>query len=265
MIDLKQALAQGEAVVGTFSGLGSTPIVEMLGHAGFDFVAIDCEHAATSPYGPDILDLVRAALLADIAPIVRVAWNDPVQILKALDSGAQGVIIPHVNTAQEAEEAVGSAHYQPRGRRSACPAVFECDYGFSDWASHFSARDPLVVALIEEYEGVQNIEEIAAVPGLGAVLVGPFDLAVSMGLTGDRMATGIAEARERIYAAAKANGVPSGDFVWDVTSCAERIKEGGQLLALSGDVVFFRQICMATVADVRLTKEQLHAEATNRQ
>ena len=129
MLNLKEALVRDEVLLGTFSTSGSSVMIETIGYAGLDFVVLDCEHAAVSPYGGELASLIRSAWSADIPPIVRVTWNDPGQIMKVLDMGASAVIVPHVNTAAEAAAAVSAAHHHPLGRRSATPAVMGSQQG----------------------------------------------------------------------------------------------------------------------------------------
>src|SRR5262245_37738773 len=120
---LKEQIAAGEVVVGMFALLSSAPVVEIIGEGGFDAVLIDTEHAPGSAYGADLEGLVRAADAVGMASLVRTTENTHGMILKALDAGAQGVLVPHVRTAEEARRAVGAARYPPLGSRSAAPIV----------------------------------------------------------------------------------------------------------------------------------------------
>jgi 2-keto-3-deoxy-L-rhamnonate aldolase RhmA len=224
----------------------------MIGYAGFDWVVIDCEHASTSPLGTELEQLVRAAYAADIAPIVRITRNDRGQILKALNFGAKALMIPHVNTAEEAEAAVSAAYYAPKGRRGAAPPVRAARYGFTDWISYYrrSLAEPLIIPIIEEVEGVENIEEIAAVPGIGAIWFGPFDLAVSMGKPEAVYDPSVQVHRQTVYEAARRNGLPVGDLAWDVTSATEMMQEGAQLLPVAVDGVLFGAALVALAAEI---------------
>ena len=264
MLNLKEALASGGALIGTFSTSGSPVMVETIGYAGLDFVVLDCEHAAVSPYGGELAGLIRAAWSADIAPIVRVTWNDPGQIMKALDMGASAVIIPHVNSAEEAAAAVSAAHHHPKGRRSATPAVIASQQGLIDWPSHYgrSQEETLVIPLIEESEGVDRIEEIAAVPNLGGIFFGPFDLAVSMGAGEDARDADVSEARERVYAAAKANGLPIFDLAWSAEAALALIKKGAQVVAVGVDISLFADGCRVLAAQCADAKRR--AKTTRR-
>jgi 4-hydroxy-2-oxoheptanedioate aldolase len=257
MINIKQALADGEVLVGPFAVSGSPGVVETIGYAGFDFAIIDSEHAPVSPYGTELENLVRTAWSADLAPIIRTTWNDRGQILKAMDMGASAVIVPHINTAAEAADAVSAAFYAPKGRRSAAPPTLGSHRGFVDWATYYEhcLENTLVFPLIEEYEGVENVEEIAAVPNLGGIFFGPFDLAVSMGKPASAFEPDVPEERDRVYAAAKANGLPIADLAWNVPSALEKIKLGAQLIALGTDVTLLANALRELLKDVNEVKK----------
>jgi 4-hydroxy-2-oxoheptanedioate aldolase len=259
MINIKQALANGDVLVGPFAVSGSPGVVETIGYAGFDFTIIDTEHAPVSPYGSELENLIRTAWSADIAPIVRTTWNDRGQILKAMDMGASAVVVPHVNTAEEAAAAVSAAFYAPKGRRSAAPPTLGSKRGFVDWATYHKQglEETLVFPLIEEWEGVENIEEIAAVPGLGGIFFGPFDLAVSMGKPASAFEPDVPEERERVYAAAKANNLPIADLAWNVPSALEKIKLGAQLIALGTDVTLLANALKGLLGEINEMKKTL--------
>lgn len=258
MLNLKEALDSKEALIGTFSTSGSPVVVETIGYSGLDFVVLDCEHAAVSPYGGELAALIRSARSADISPIVRVTWNDPGQIMKVLDMGASAVVVPHVNSAAEAAAAVSAAHHHPIGRRSATPAVMGSEQGLVEWPDHYgrSQEETLVIPLIEEHTGVENIEEIAAVPNLGGIFFGPFDLAVSMGAGGDARDADVSEERRRVYAAARANGLPVFDLAWSADAALALIKQGAQVVAVNVDVSIFAASCRELAAECASAKRR---------
>ena len=261
MLNLKEALDRGDALIGTFSTSGSPVMVETIGYAGLDFVVLDCEHAAVSPYGGELAELIRAAWSAGLPPIVRVTWNDPGQILKVLDMGASAVIVPHVNSAEEAAAAVAAAHHHPIGRRSATPAVMGSKQGLTDWPTHYrrSQQQTLVIPLIEEHEGVENIEEIAAVPNLGGIFFGPFDLAVSKGAAGAAREADVSAERKRVYAAARARGLPIFDLAWTPEAALALIRQGAQVVAVNVDVSIFAASCRELAAECASAKRRAKA------
>lgn len=241
MKQIKKSLESGEVLIGPFSVSGSPHLVEMIGYWGFDFVIIDCEHASTSPWGFEIEGLMRAAYAADIAPIVRVTTNDRGQILKALNLGAQVVVIPHVNTAAEARHIVESGKYAPLGRRSCAPPVRAAKHGFIPWSEFYRKQleETVLLPLIEEVKGVENVEEIAKVDGLGGIFFGPFDLAVSKGNPDDAFDPSTHDQRRYVYSVAKEHGLPIADLAWDLDSASMMIEMGAQLIALGTDLTMF--------------------------
>lgn len=261
MKNLKEALRRGEVLIGPFCMSGSPTLVEVVGYAGFDFIIIDCEHAATSPFGTELDQLVRAAYASDIAPIVRTTRNDPGQILKALDFGAKAVVVPHVNTVAEAQAVASAGRYAPAGRRSACVPIRAAQYGFVDWPTYYenSLEDALIIPLIEEQEGVTNIEEIVKVDGLGGIFFGPFDFSVSVGRPGVAF-EGIESARGVVYKSARSRGLPVADYAWNAESAMEMIDKGAQLIVLGTDLVMFGDSCRTLRREVESIKVQI-AEA----
>lgn len=268
MLNLKDALVRGEPLLGTFSTSGSPVMLETIGYAGFQFVVIDCEHAPVSPYGSELEALIRAAWSSELCPIVRVTWNDPGQILKALDMGASAVVVPHVNSAEEAAAAVAAAHHYPKGRRSATPAVLASRRGLTEWSAYYARQqeDTLVIPIIEELAGLENIEEIVAVPHLGGIFFGPFDLSVSQGPIEDAASVDASAERERVYAAARAAGLPIFDLAWSPEAASELLEKGAQAVTVGVDVNLFAAQCKELWAECervkRRSKRRLRAAAT---
>ena len=180
---IRERVEAGETVLGTFSCLVEAPYIEILGLTGFDFVITDCEESPGDSFGMMLEDLTRAADAADIATIVRPVENRAGAINRALNAGAQGVYVPHVRTVADCQAVVDAALYPPEGRRGAAPVVRAARFGTEAWGDYHTRvnRDNLALIMIEDVEGVENIEEIVRVPGLAGVLVGTWDLAVEMG------------------------------------------------------------------------------------
>ena len=179
---VKQRMRAGEIAFGTYVSLREPAIVELLGLAGLDAAAIDMEH--TSIELPLIEDMVRAAEVVGITPTVRVPDLDPKLILRLLDIGVQGIQVPHVKTAEEAVEAVKAVKYFPVGERGAMAGARAARYSVVPWLEHIksSNEEILVSLMIEDPEGISNVEKIAAVEGVDLVLLGPSDLAESLGI-----------------------------------------------------------------------------------
>lgn len=173
---LKEKIKRGEAVIGTFVEIGHPDVTEWLSGLGFDWLLLDSEHA---PAGLETLQRMMQGMKGtSCVPIVRPQWNDPVVIKRILDIGAAGVLIPWVNSRQEAENAVRACRYPPQGIRGfgpRRPAMFDPEY-------FATANEELVVAVqIETEKAINNLDEILAVDGVDACYIGPWDLSVSLG------------------------------------------------------------------------------------
>lgn len=181
---VKACRLAGGTAVGTWVQIAAPEIVEAAGYQGFDFVIIDMEHGH---FGFDTAhQMVRAADAAGVAPVVRVPALDESAILKVLDMGAMGVLVPGVSTRQDAERAVRAAKYAPWGTRGACPWTRATGYETADWQRHaeWSNAETMVWLLVEGTAGVDNFDDILAVPHVDALMMGPFDLSQSLGVAG---------------------------------------------------------------------------------
>lgn len=175
----KHKLERGEKVV-CISGLNSTHVIDFLGQFGFDAIWIEGEHGPVD--FADIPDLTRACDVWGMTSVVRVNQNNPGIIYRTFDVGAQGIVIPHVNTAEEARQVVDSAKFHPIGHRG----MFGSRQGYGDLDYVHKANDEtLVVVLIEDIEAVNNLSEILTVDNIDVFFVAPSDLAQSMGHLGD--------------------------------------------------------------------------------
>lgn len=181
---LKEALRTGKTVFGTWAQIGSPEVVETIGYQGYDFVIIDMEHGQITIETAGAM--VRAAEATHISPIIRVPYNEASMIMHALDSGADGVLVPGICSKEAAEAAVKAAKYAPLGSRGACPWVRAAQYYSRDWAVHVkhSNEDTMVWLLVEGKEGVDNFDEILKVPHIDGIVTGPVDLAETLGISG---------------------------------------------------------------------------------
>lgn len=195
----RRKLAEGHPVYGLLNAIPSPWMVEMIGHAGYDFVILDTEHLSTNP--ETLEHMIRAAECAGITPLVRVPDVGQGAISRALDSGAQGIVVPRVRNAQEARTVVGMARYAPQGTRGITGGRTT---GFGtlplDQYLEKANREILVVLMIEDTEGLANSADIADVPGVDWLLEGAVDLSQSLGIPGDpfhpRVRAAIAELAE---------------------------------------------------------------------
>ncbi len=177
---VKEKMRRGEMAIGTFVNFHAPALVEILGYAGLDFICIDDEHGAFTY--PEIEELIRAAELAGTTALVRVNYDNSA-IQKALDRGAAGVVVPMINTRADAEATVRKAKFPPLGTRGAAYSVRAARFGNDKGKEYLDAADDntLVIVHIETPEAVENFAQIAGVPGVDVVFVGPTDLSVSMG------------------------------------------------------------------------------------
>jgi 4-hydroxy-2-oxoheptanedioate aldolase len=204
---LKHKLAAGQPATIVAPFAPSAGLVEFLGHLGFDGVFLDCEHGSSG--WEDVENLVRAADLAGYSSVVRVERNDPATITRALDRGAGGVQVPHVNTVAEAQAAVEHVKFAPLGHRgwSGGRSAFGVDA--ADFASRANA-ETLLAIMLEEVEALDNLDDILRVEHVDVFFVAPGDLAQSMGHPGDMshraVTTAIDDALHRIRAAGQTSG-----------------------------------------------------------
>ncbi|MBC7724238.1 MAG: hypothetical protein H7146_05750 [Burkholderiaceae bacterium] len=173
---LKAKLGRGETAVGLSCALGSAQIAEEFALAGFDYVYIDQQHGMTSQ--DTLLGMLRAIARSSTTPLVRVAENNAALIGQALDAGAEGIIVPMVNTADDARRAVDACQYHPEGRRSWGP--IRARYGLGADPEVVN-REVLCLVMIETAEALANVDEIVSTPGVDGVYLGPADLGISLG------------------------------------------------------------------------------------
>jgi 2-keto-3-deoxy-L-rhamnonate aldolase RhmA len=232
---IRSRLEEGERAFGATVMLPCPEIVEIAGCAGLDYVWIDAEHGTLGI--ADINQLVRAADAVGIDALVRVPDHTPSFIQRVLDIGAAGIIAPHIRTVAEASGIVAAAKFAPEGIRGACPSTRAVGHLSDDWPSDYrrANADVLVIGLIEDIEGVENVEAIASESGLDALLFGPFDLSMALGLEGDVTHPDVGKMHGRVVAAARAAGI---DYValqgWEFGGYASML-ENSRIINVSGD------------------------------
>ena len=247
----KARLRAGEAANGFWVELFSSTAAEVMSLAGYDSAMIDLEHGAADL--TDAVAVMRAMAGSGCTPLVRVPANDPAWIKRVLDAGAQGVMVPAVNDAAEAEAAVAACHYPPRGIRGmAAPIVRASRYG-EDWRGYVEAigRSVMTICQVETRAAVENVAEIAAVPGLDMIFVGPFDLSASLGHMGEPDHPDVRAAIASVEAAAKAAGCLLGAIPTPERSPAELYRDGYNLVLADIDLALVREGARAGVAAVR--------------
>jgi 4-hydroxy-2-oxoheptanedioate aldolase len=175
---VKKLWSEGKPAVGGWLSIPHCFPAEVMAHTGLDWLCVDMQHGCID-YS-DVVPMLTAISTTPVTPFVRVPWNEPSMIMKVLDAGAYGVIVPMVSNRAEAERAVAACRYPPAGIRSNGPnrAVY---YGGADYQKG-ADKEMLCIAMIETAEGIEKMEEIISTPGLDAVYIGPTDLALSLGL-----------------------------------------------------------------------------------
>jgi 4-hydroxy-2-oxoheptanedioate aldolase len=175
---VKQLWREGKPAIGAFLAIPSSFSAEIMAHAGFDWLCVDTQHGAID--FNSALPMLQAISTTDTCPIVRVGWNEPSVIMKYLDAGAMGIIVPMIETAADAEAAVKACRFPPAGQRSAGPYRAAL-WGGSDYTSQANDEIALIV-MIETPQALKNLDEIASVPGVDALYIGPSDLSQALGL-----------------------------------------------------------------------------------
>ncbi len=247
---LKSRLADGEVVIGPFVNIASGAMLEIAAYAGFDFVILDTEHGPLDISGAE--DLCRIADGAGISPIVRVRENDPPQVLRALDIGAAGVQVPQICNGGDAERLVRAAKYSPDGMRGVSPYTRAARY-FADGAAIFDRlnEEQMVLIHVEGVDGLENLGEIVAVPGLDVIFLGPYDLSQSLGIPGQVSDPRVVDRMKAATSDINAAGLTVGTFA-DTPEAAKRwIAAGVQYISLSVDTGIYLQACKQMVDAVR--------------
>lgn len=254
MPTLKERLRSGEPTVGSWLNLASSAIAEIMADAGFDWLVVDLEHSTTGLKRAE--DIIRTVELKGCVPLVRVASNDATQIKHVMDAGARGVIVPMVNTPDDAKRAVEAVRYPPLGKRGVGLArAHRYGPGFDDYAARIN-DDAIVIAQIEHVDAIGNVDRILAVDGIDGSMIGPYDLSGSLGVPGQLDDPAVVKEVDRYLAACRKAGKPAGFHVVDpdYRLILERIAQGYSFLAFGTDFLFLGNSCreqMRMLSDAR--------------
>ena len=244
---LKDRLRRGDAVVGTWSVIPSPTVAEIAASAGLDFIIIDLEHGPFSFEGAQ--DIIRAAELYQCHPLLRVPANEDWLILRGLEVGSHGIVVPQIATASDAERAVAAIKYFPRGRRGVSP--FSRANGFTNEDSGSMAEransNTVVILLVEGGEGIANLDEILSVPDIDVIYVGTYDLSQSAGFPGQPNHPKVVEYVEECVARIRSQHVAVGILVQSRDEMLRAYESGVQLLAYNADCAIFHH----AVSEVR--------------
>jgi len=231
---LKKKLKEGGYAIGTFIKINDPSIAEIIGLLGFDFFVLDNEHVAMSK--SSMVNIMRAADVTGIVPIVRVRKNEDVQILQALDAGALGVQVPNVDTEEQAISLVERVKYNPIGKRGFAPTVRAAQYGLYDKIEYVNDanENTLVVAHCETIDCVNNLDKILKIPELDVIFIGPMDLSQSLGVIGQANHPKVLECIDTIIKKTKAANKAVG-IVSTPEKVHEYVERGVQYLLVSND------------------------------
>jgi 2-keto-3-deoxy-L-rhamnonate aldolase RhmA len=236
---VKQKLQRHEPALGAWLSLPSVLSARLMAHLGFDWLLIDMEHTAHNP----VLMADMVATITDAgtcAPIVRVPTNSVEWFKWALDAGAWGVMVPMVNTREDAERIIEYTKYPPTGRRSNGGVFAPYGFGIRGRTEYTKAANDeiLVVAQIESVQALQNLDEILSVPGLDVAFIGPNDLHMSLGLppSSDGTEPAFMEALERIKTATQKHNVALGILSGNGEQAAKRVQQGFHMISVTSDI-----------------------------
>jgi len=248
---LKARMRAGEAANGFWVELFSPAGAEVMAAAGYDCAMIDLEHGAADL--ADAVAVMRAMAASGCTPLVRVPANDAAWIKRALDAGAEGVMVPAVSSAEEAAAAVAACHYAPRGIRGmAAPIVRAAGYGV-DWRGYVAdiASRVLVICQVETQAALDDVAGIVAVDGLDMVFLGPFDLSASLGYMGEPDHPHVRQAIAAVEAAAKGAGRLLGGIPTPGRSARDLYQAGYDLVLGEIDLALLRDGARAGAAALR--------------
>lgn len=246
MDPIRDKIAQGQTLFGTWVGSESRLIAELIGRTGYDFVLIDTQHSAVT--AADLLGLVQT-LDVHGPTLVRVSWNDPSLIMRALDLGAAGIIAPMVSTPEEALSAAQASRYPPDGIRSFGPVR-------RYYSADGQAGQPLCFAMVETAQAMDNLDAIAATPGIDGIFVGPHDLALSLGLgLAHSLTPPLLAAMDRIAEACRKNGIIAGCAALSLDAARELKDRGYNFIAVGADLAFVMQGAADNLATIRSWSE----------
>ncbi|MBO0903765.1 HpcH/HpaI aldolase family protein [Jiella sonneratiae] len=233
----KKALRAGQRQIGFWCTMDGSVAVEIAAGAGYDWLLLDTEHTPTSD--ADILHRLQIVAGYETAAVVRPAWNDRVRIKRLLDIGAQTLLIPYVESAEEAAAAVDATRYPPQGSRGVAGTMRASRFGSIPQYQARAGGEICVLVQIESRKGLDNLEAIAAVDGVDGVFVGPADLAANCGLVLPRDAEKLDRLLDETFARIAAAGRPSGILTTGFETADRLIAAGAGFVAVGVDAALY--------------------------
>lgn len=233
------AWREGRQTIGGWLSIGNAYSAEVMAHLGFDWLCIDMQHGMVGYQ--DLKQMLPAISTTAVTPLVRVPWNEPATIMKALDAGAYGVIVPMINSRDDVLKALSACRYPPEGQRSFGP-IRAALYGGRGYAYEANSQ-VACIAMIETRQALDNLEEIVTTPGLDGVYIGPSDLALALGLApaGDNNEPIHMKTVSRIFDSCRSHGVAVGIHTWSLEYTRKYLQQGFQFVTLGTDSGFMAQ------------------------
>jgi 4-hydroxy-2-oxoheptanedioate aldolase len=222
-------------MIGIFSKTSDSNFVEATGLAGLDFIILDQEHGIVT--SEKLLDHVRAAKVSNVKSFVRVPYLNSNYIGKALDAGADGVMVPNISTKEEAQKAVQYAKFYPQGTRGVCRFVKAAQFGTLDKGEYFEEENKKILILqVEGLLGIQNLESILYVEGIDYIFIGPYDLSQALGLPGEIYNSYVLDEIEKIISISKSKNIKIGIFTDTKEGLLKYQSLGVEMIAYSVDI-----------------------------
>jgi len=235
----KERLRQGKTVIGAWiEELRSPAVAQLLAAAGLDFLIVDMEHGAFNL--ETMADIVRMARLVDITPIVRIPDLTWERVGRILDAGAQGLMLPRVETAAQAEEFIAFLKYPPLGRRGMASGMGNTDFRWVTTPEYieFANQEILVIIQIENKTAVANLDTLVKVPGVDVFFIGPEDLSISLGFAGQQGHAHVQATIQGIIETTKQHAIAPGIHTSDVTAIGPLHQQGVRFIAYASDIEF---------------------------
>lgn len=231
---LKEAIRRGEPQIGLLCNLASSYALEVTAGAGFDWMLIDSEHSPADL--ENVLHQLQALAAYPTATVVRVPWNDVVAIKRYLDIGAQSLLIPYVEDAEQAERAVASTRYPPQGLRGVALSTRASGFGREPGYAPRAHEEIAVILQIENHAGLENLEDIAGVDGVDALLIGVSDLHAAFGHVGQSANPEVVPVVDRAISRIVASGATAGVFAPDEALARRWTDLGARLVLVGSDI-----------------------------
>jgi 4-hydroxy-2-oxoheptanedioate aldolase len=244
----KQSLGRRQ-MLGMFSTIGSPILTEVFAGCGFDWLLIDTEHSPSEL--PDVIAQLHAMQGSEVSAIVRPAWSDMVLVKRLLDGGAQTLLFPYVQSAEEARAAVSFTRYPPHGVRGVSGSSRAARYGLDTGYLAGAQAEICVLVQIENAAGLDDLERIADVDGVDGVFIGPSDLAASLGHLGNAQHPAVQAAIDGAFRRLKAVGKPSGYLTTNEAEAARRIAAGVDFVGVATDTSIITRAATALTARLR--------------